>query len=140
MFSLPTDVQKIIMEFLKPKEINVLYCVSKVSKEMFEELTEHTNFIINAKVILTDEQIEWFNTRNIKLKLLETYENKNGNQYWYKNGKYHRDNDLPALIRVNGDQLWFKNGLQHRDNDLPAIIYSNGDQKWFKNGNQIYSY
>ena len=50
-------------------------------------------------MILTDEQIEWFETRNIKLKLLE-----------------HRDNDLPAIIWSNGSQYWYKNGLRYVPN------------------------
>ena len=134
MFTLPTDIQKLMCDFLGLREINVLYCLSKLSKEMFEVLTTHTNFIINAKVILTDEQIEWFETRNIKLKLLETYKNIYGVKFWCKNGKQHRDNDLPAVILANGDQHWYKNGNLHRDNDLPAVIMANGDQKWFKDG------
>jgi hypothetical protein len=37
------------------------------------------------------------------------------------------------IIHKCGNQYWYKNGLPHRDNDLPAIIYSNGSQHWFKN-------
>jgi len=115
MFTLPTDIQKIIMEFLEPKEIKEIYGTCKSSNVMFEELTKYTNFIINAKVILTEQQLEWFNTRNIKLKLLETYKNINGDQLWYKNGKMHRDNG-PAVIRVNGDKYWYKNGVSYVPN------------------------
>jgi hypothetical protein len=78
------------------------------------------------------------------------------NKYWYKLGKLHRDNDLPAIIHSDGSsewfqngllhreqdlsaritkefQVWYKNGLRHRDNDLPASI-SAGIQEWWKNG------
>lgn len=54
--------------------------------------------------------------------------------FWYKNGKYHRVNDQPAMIFKSGTQEWYKNGEHHRDNDMPASIYFNGTQKWFKNG------
>ncbi len=134
MFTLATDVQKIIMEFLEPKEIKELYETCKCSKVMFEELTKHTNFIIDCKKILSDNQIKWFELKNIKLNLLKTYTNINGGQRWYKNGKAHRDNDLPAMIYTNGTQYWYKNGRQHRDNDLPAVITIVGDQFWYKNG------
>jgi len=30
----------------------------------------------------------------------------------------------------NGNKFWFKNGLYHREKDLPAIIWSNGDMDW----------
>jgi hypothetical protein len=56
-----------------------------------------------------------------------------GTQYWYLNGKYHRDNDLPAVIYANGDQYWCQNGKCHRDNNLPAFIGVNGDQEWYRN-------
>ena len=135
MFSLATDVQKIIMEFLEPKEIKELYETCKCSKVMFEELTKHTNFIVDCKEIVADNIIKWFELKNIKLKLLETYKNdKFGSQYWYKNGKLHRDNDLPAEITSIGSQHWYKNGQIHRDNDLPAEILSSGTQMWYKNG------
>ena len=111
MFSLATDVQKIIMEFLDPQEIKELYETCKYSKVIFEELTKHTNFIVDCKEIITDNIIKWFELKNIKLKLLETYKNDEfGSQYWYKNGKLHRDNDLPAVIYLDGTQCWYKNG------------------------------
>ena len=57
-----------------------------------------------------------------------------GNQYWYKNGHLHRDNDLPASIYPDGSQFWYQNGQRHRDNDLPAAIYADGTQHWYQNG------
>jgi hypothetical protein len=134
MFSLATDVQKIIIEFIEPQEIKNIYETCKESKVMFDELTKHTNFDVDCKRIISDEELKWFKLKNIKLKLLEEYYNKNGNQFWYQNGKYHRDNDLPAIIFICGSQYWYKNGLRHRDNDLPAVIYANGDQTWYQNG------
>jgi len=59
----------------------------------------------------------------------------NGDQYWYKNGKYHRD-DLDEKGRVLPAVIC-KNGLRHRDENgktLPAIIYSDGNRHWYKNG------
>jgi hypothetical protein len=134
MFTLATDVQKIILEFLEPKELKELYETCKDSKIMFKELTKHTNFIIYCKTILLKKEIKWFELKNIKLKLLETYVNINGTQHWLQNGEIHRDNDLPAIIRWNGEKIWYQNGEIHRDNDLPAIINANGNQYWCKNG------
>jgi hypothetical protein len=136
MFTLATDVQNLIMKLLEPQEIKAFYETCKYSKVMFEELTKHTNFIVSCKRIILNEEIKWFELKNIKLKLFETYENKNGDQYWYKNGLYHRDNDLPAIIFSDGDQYWYKNGKINRDNDLPAVIFSDGSQIWCKNGKQ----
>ena len=135
MFTLATDVQKIIMEFLYIEEIKVLYETCEDAKIMFNELTKHTNFKIECKRILLDQDIKWFESKNISLKLLETIEiNTYGDKYWYKNGVKHRDNDLPAGIWRNGNQYWYKNGKQHRDNGLPAVICTSGSQSWYQNG------
>jgi hypothetical protein len=135
MFTLATDVQKIIMEFLHPEEIKAIYETCKDAKIMFDELTKHTNFIIECKRIILYQEIKWFELKNIKFKLLETYiKAYNGCKYWYKNGLLHRDNDFPAIILNSGTKTWYQNGVKHRDNDLPAIIYCDGSQYWYQNG------
>lgn len=55
---------------------------------------------------------------------------KKGDKVWYKEGRVHRDGDLPAIIRVSGKQEWWQNNRQYRDNDLPTIISSSGNQIW----------
>jgi hypothetical protein len=35
------------------------------------------------------------------------------------------------------DQRWYKEGKQHRDGDLPAIILANGPPSWYKEGKRI---
>ena len=153
--SLPYDLLNRVMIFVEPKEIKVLY---ECSKDLIKEMMEETKFIVECKVIISDEQVEWFESNNIKVNLLEEYKVDNrgnqywykngrkhrdddlpaeisvGNQYWFKNGKLYRDNDLPTAIHLNGDRFWHKNNNLHRDNDLPAVILSNGTQYWFKNG------
>lgn len=57
-----------------------------------------------------------------------------GNKFWYKNDKLHRDDDLPAYIGNNGMQEWYKNGTLDRDNDKPSMVYPDGRQIWHKNG------
>ena len=41
----------------------------------------------------------------IKLKIFA-----GGTKWWYQNGKYHRDNDQPAIILANGSKDWYQNG------------------------------
>ena len=36
--------------------------------------------------------------------------NKYNSKFWYKNGKYHREKDKPAIIYITGTMYWFKNG------------------------------
>lgn len=53
---------------------------------------------------------------------------------WRKEGKLHRDGDLPAVEYIRGSKQWWKNGVPHRDGDLPAVIYANGRKEWWKHG------
>jgi len=52
---------------------------------------------------------------------------------WYKHGKRHRENDLPALVYPGGHENWYWNGKLHRENDKPAVII-NGTKEWYTNG------
>jgi len=61
------------------------------------------------------------------------YFDKNGNEVWVQNGKYHRL-DGPAVVgHPYGFQYWYKNGLHHRL-DGPAFILSDGSKSWYKDG------
>jgi len=63
---------------------------------------------------------------------------------WYKDNKYHRDEDEPAVIDYHlfgkiKSQGWYRNGFKHRDGDKPAFIeyFISGSVKqeiWYKDG------
>ena len=57
-------------------------------------------------------------------------------QVWYKNGKRHREGDLPAIEYLGGRKEWYQNGQLHREGDLPAIENYDGTKEWWKNGKQ----
>jgi hypothetical protein len=130
---LPYDLLHKILKFQEPKEIIALY---ESTTDVIQEMIKYTNFIVECKVVLSNEELNWFQTKNINVQLLEEYKiDEYETQFWFKNGKRHRDNDLPAEIYQNGNQCWYKNGKIHRDNDLPAEIETNGTQRWYKNHN-----
>ena len=56
--------------------------------------------------------------------------------YYYKN-KYHRENDLPAVIYSDGSKEYYKNNKYHRDGDKPAVICSDYYKLYYKNGVRI---
>jgi hypothetical protein len=60
-----------------------------------------------------------------------------GSQYWYKDGKQHRDNDQPACIWREDGADWYRDGRLHRDNGLPAVIYADGHKEWWVDGELI---
>lgn len=58
----------------------------------------------------------------------------NGDRFWTKDGKYHRDGDLPAIVYADGTKQWYVNGKRHRDGNLPAVECSTGDKEWWVHG------
>ena len=64
----------------------------------------------------------------------EKVQYRNGNKYWYLNGKLHRA-DGPAVEFSDGSKFWYLNGECHRT-DGPAIEYRNGfgNKFWYLNG------
>ncbi len=60
---------------------------------------------------------------------------EHGTEYYYINGKLHRE-DGPAIIYANGGKQWYTNGKLHRE-DGPAIIYNNGHKEWWINGHRV---
>ena len=63
---------------------------------------------------------------------------QNDRKEWFKNGLRHRDGDLPAIVWKNGTKLWWQNGLRHRNGDLPAVEHANGRKEWWRNGVRYY--
>jgi hypothetical protein len=59
---------------------------------------------------------------------------KNGNTFFYKDGKIHSYNDEPAIIFSDGTKHWYKDGKLHREDDLPAGVYFNGDLYYYHLG------
>ena len=59
--------------------------------------------------------------------------NKRFIEYWYKNGKKHRENDKPAEIWPDERiKKWYKEGKIHRENDKPAVISTDKKEWWYK--------
>lgn len=56
---------------------------------------------------------------------------ENGDKYWYRGGKLHRE-DGPACVYANGDKEWWVEGKPHRE-DGPACVYQNAEF-WYVNG------
>ena len=82
--------------------------------------------------------------------LLHSYDDKpaifckiSRQKIWFKDGKRHRDCDLPA-IESPSLLAWYKNGKRHRERDLPAKIWLNiskiprilgpVSEEWYING------
>ena len=58
-----------------------------------------------------------------------------GNQFWYKDGLRHREDDLPAVIWADGTSFWYLHDKSHRECG-PAVMLSTGKISWWLNDNQ----
>jgi hypothetical protein len=72
------------------------------------------------------------NNQEIKINNEEYLIIKDGHRYYYKEGKYHRENG-PAIETANGDKYWYKNGELHRE-DGPAMETARGTKSWYYEG------
>ena len=118
----------------------------KIEKFLYEDKT--LNYV--SYIDLSEPEFEyreysngtkaWFkNGKYHRENGLPAFVDSDGSREWYKDGKLHRDDDLPAVLCSDGTKEWYKNGERHREGDAAAIIRANGTKAWYKNGNKIYS-
>ena len=86
-----------------------------------------------AVINVTNYTVRYNNFHNNTHRVFAIYTKEIRQKYnaWYRYGKLHRDNDLPAIIHTNGSKEWYQNGLSHRNN-LPAVEYASGEKEWYK--------
>ena len=97
----------------------------KLKNIIFSESTDQT------------ETIQVKNTSEILKNFTGIAEFPGGTKYWYKNGKRHRENDLPAIEYANGTKHWYLNGKIHRETG-PAIEQSDGTKEWWLNNKRFW--
>jgi hypothetical protein len=90
----------------------------------------------NILILHINEKMDLSNTGPERFYGVKTYQD--GTKIYFKNGKWNRDGDLPAIEYGTGDKLYYKNGLRHRDNDLPAVEYANGNKYYFRYGKEYF--
>lgn len=54
-----------------------------------------------------------------------------GHVFRHVNGKLHSENDAPAVIYADGTQWWYREGKIHRDGG-PAVRLANGVEEWWQ--------
>lgn len=64
-------------------------------------------------------------------------------QYWYRNGVFHRDKDQPAVILIDYMDVdwvkeWWQHGKRHRHGDKPAVVYSDGYSEYWIHGKRYF--
>lgn len=56
---------------------------------------------------------------------------KEGHTFHQHNGQLHSEADAPAVVYADGTQWWYHEGKVHRDG-APAIIFANGVEEWWQ--------
>jgi len=58
----------------------------------------------------------------------------NGDKYWYDDkGKFHRDNDLPAIVWIGNVNCWYFHGKRHRTFGINCSIFTQPLWTWLGN-------
>ena len=133
------DVLMSIFMFLKPHHIIRLY--NEFPQIVVEIFQRNIYFKMPCKKYINQCIVEWFERKNLPLDLLIEIKTDLLYTRYFKNGKLHRDNDLPAVVshKYGQVQSWYKNGERHRDDKhKPAYIVSYENEKviylkWFQN-------
>ena len=124
------DMFQLMIQYLTPEQFIQLYSTDRGIGVLIRNLQIYNpNFSITYNHALPLELDNWFAIHEIPL----SEKGPDGSQRFYKNGRVHRDNDLPAEIITNEGRIWSQNGLIHRDVG-PAIIYADRSQHWYQNG------
>jgi hypothetical protein len=123
-----------LIQTLEPGDIQQLCEFSAEANEFITDLFENDSlFRVVCKTYIPQHIVDWFELRKFKLDLLIEikHDKKTCTTQYFKNGKLHRDDDLPAVINVLIDRYeWYQNGKRHRNNDQPAII-DNYCTEWY---------
>lgn len=122
--------------------------VSK-NKEIVDELNACNKILIPCKEFYYTDNVVNRNGGKpavISYTFDSNYGHKIRDKMWVVNGKIHREDDEPALVKYhkNGSldiEIWFQNDEIHRENDAPAVrkYHYNSvnveEERWFLNGN-----
>jgi hypothetical protein len=72
---------------------------------------KHGTFVILEDKIFHIENNHIFDTGPISEEDKKEFKSTDYYVIFEKNGKLHRNNDLPAVIYVNGSKSWYQNGI-----------------------------
>lgn len=120
--TIPTDMP--IVEEITKSLITQHYYDEAIKMVM---LSKYMNQV--SMPIVMAEAKEWLGDDHREDVMVDTYSHgvitkiKEGDK-WMKNGKLHREWNLPAVIKKGAMKEWYVNGMLHRQGDKPASIHS----------------
>jgi hypothetical protein len=122
---LPYDCCFEIFSYCNHDDIYHVYCSSKLIQHIISHLCQKTSFIVHCDFIISDFKMYWFSIHDIPFQLLIHCIKNDEMEQWYRNGKRHRDNDLPAIWTKSGLKMWYRDGILCRDDNKLTIQIDN---------------
>ena len=118
LLDLPIEILiTLLQDWLSVKNFVSIYYCNKKSMQLLENIVKNPNFILKPTTIVKDKYVEWFIKKSVKVNyLIDHCIDKYNSKIWTKNGKCHRDNDLPAIIKENKRKEYYKNGRRYNPN------------------------
>lgn len=115
---------------------DLIYIADELTKEDWKNLSKTIDVNILDEELFDRFKNELclteiiFKNRTMTTEFCHKYKEIFGIEGWYKDGKLHRDNDLPALKPIennkDGSTCWYQNEKLHRENG-PAVINNIGE-------------
>jgi len=106
-----------------------------VNDELHHENDEPAFYFLGGLHIVYAKNGIFHRDNDLPAVIMQSSEGEVLKRFWYINGKINRKNDKPAVIYENGTLIWYKDNLIHRDNDKPALIDESMEkQEWYING------
>lgn len=131
--SLPNGGSEIVVTKIKKVYQNgVLIEISYLNDkdQLHREGEESAHVLYRPSTNKIKSEVWALNGEIYKKIIYDTFSNK-CTETWFKDGKMHRDGDLPAYIIYNEkgtfprDLIWYQHGKIHREEDLPSIEWYN---------------
>lgn len=123
---LPPNIWRLIALHAEPQVYYTIKGLCRAIRRQFTVNDDINNRLFNTTVVVVDDV-------TISKYGNETSYINNEYEKYYKKGRFHRDNDLPAVIYPSYKE-WYRYGLLHRDNDKPAVEHSTGEKSYYIGG------
>ena len=122
LVTLNDDVMMLIFTYLEPHHvIHLHHAFPQIVNEIFQR---NPHFKMPCYTYIRDDIVDWFEMNHKPLDLMIETKHCQLHVEYLKNGKKHRDDDLPAIVSYEyGEfQYWYQNGKLYRENGKPALI------------------
>jgi hypothetical protein len=132
---MPLDLYRFYPPITYDTNVVRLYTIINVLGSIVHNLDSHESYTDEMQIIKVFTADEFLSVCIAELSQSKEHIFKTmcGDSHYLKNGLWHSDNDMPAIIRANGEMEWYAHGKLHRDNDKPAIITKNA-KYWYCDG------